>query len=72
MLRCSSSGDSDALQGLLDAEQHADSAPNSKSLFDSRTDVASAKMYFSYYGELMHQQNMLQVRGLRGESWVEG
>ncbi|XP_057539448.1 probable histone-arginine methyltransferase 1.4 [Amaranthus tricolor] len=34
------------------------SAPTSK--FDSKTEASSAKMYFHYYGQLLHQQNMLQ------------
>lgn len=32
--------------------------------FDSKTDKASADLYFHYYGMLQHQQNMLQVRAL--------
>lgn len=32
----------------------------SKSKFDSKTEASSAKMYFHYYGQLLHQQNMLQ------------
>ncbi|XP_010259609.1 PREDICTED: probable histone-arginine methyltransferase CARM1 isoform X2 [Nelumbo nucifera] len=32
----------------------------SKSKFDSKVEAASAKMYFHYYGQLLHQQNMLQ------------
>jgi histone-arginine methyltransferase CARM1 len=28
--------------------------------FDQKTDAASAHLYFYYYGQLMHQQNMLQ------------
>ncbi|KAG1670298.1 hypothetical protein FOA52_003648 [Chlamydomonas sp. UWO 241] len=28
--------------------------------FDEKTEKASSEMYFSYYGALMHQQNMLQ------------
>lgn len=30
--------------------------------FDAKTDKGSAELYFHYYGMLMHQQNMLQVR----------
>ncbi|ERN02190.1 hypothetical protein AMTRI_Chr02g223030 [Amborella trichopoda] len=33
-------------------------APMSK--FDDKIEAASAKMYFHYYGQLLHQQNMLQ------------
>lgn len=31
-----------------------------KSKFDDKIEIASAKMYFHYYGQLLHQQNMLQ------------
>ncbi|GAB4851283.1 Probable histone-arginine methyltransferase 1.3 [Ancistrocladus abbreviatus] len=34
--------------------------PASKSKFDSKIEASSAKMYFHYYGQLLHQQNMLQ------------
>ncbi|KAF2549496.1 hypothetical protein F2Q70_00023848 [Brassica cretica] len=34
------------------------SASNSK--FDEKIEASSAKMYFHYYGQLLHQQNMLQ------------
>ncbi|KNA07791.1 hypothetical protein SOVF_168700 [Spinacia oleracea] len=30
------------------------------SKFDSKTEASSAKMYFHYYGQLLHQQNMMQ------------
>lgn len=33
-------------------------APKSK--FDDKIEASSAKMYFHYYGQLLHQQNMLQ------------
>ncbi|CAM8887501.1 hypothetical protein QQ045_027547 [Rhodiola kirilowii] len=32
----------------------------SKSKFDHKIEASSAKMYFHYYGQLLHQQNMLQ------------
>ncbi|KAL2506895.1 putative histone-arginine methyltransferase 1.4 [Abeliophyllum distichum] len=32
----------------------------SKSKFDDKTEASSANMYFHYYGQLLHQQNMLQ------------
>ncbi|KAG6531379.1 probable histone-arginine methyltransferase CARM1 [Zingiber officinale] len=32
----------------------------SKSKFDNKIDSTSSKMYFHYYGQLVHQQNMLQ------------
>ncbi|KAJ4722184.1 Protein arginine N-methyltransferase [Melia azedarach] len=32
----------------------------SKSKFDDKVEASSAKMYFHYYGQLLHQQNMLQ------------
>ncbi|KAJ8766487.1 hypothetical protein K2173_022546 [Erythroxylum novogranatense] len=32
----------------------------SKSKFDVKIEPSSAKMYFHYYGQLLHQQNMLQ------------
>ncbi|XP_068648546.1 probable histone-arginine methyltransferase CARM1 [Aristolochia californica] len=32
----------------------------SKRKFDDKIEAASAKMYFHYYGQLLHQQNMLQ------------
>jgi hypothetical protein len=31
-------------------------------IFDAKTEKGSAELYFHYYGMLMHQQNMLQVR----------
>ncbi|XP_021762810.1 probable histone-arginine methyltransferase 1.3 [Chenopodium quinoa] len=31
-----------------------------RSKFDSKTEPSSAKMYFHYYGQLLHQQNMMQ------------
>ncbi|KAL9407805.1 hypothetical protein AB3S75_046366 [Citrus x aurantiifolia] len=31
-----------------------------KSKFDDKVEPSSAKMYFHYYGQLLHQQNMLQ------------
>ncbi|XP_022760565.1 probable histone-arginine methyltransferase 1.3 [Durio zibethinus] len=31
-----------------------------KSKFDNKIEPSSAKMYFHYYGQLLHQQNMLQ------------
>ncbi|KAI9123120.1 hypothetical protein K1719_006009 [Acacia pycnantha] len=34
--------------------------PSSKSKFDEKIEESSAKMYFHYYGQLLHQQNMLQ------------
>ncbi|KAJ0601971.1 putative methyltransferase [Helianthus annuus] len=33
---------------------------SSKSKFDDKIESSSAKMYFHYYGQLLHQQNMLQ------------
>ncbi|XP_033131823.1 probable histone-arginine methyltransferase 1.4 [Brassica rapa] len=33
---------------------------DSSSKFDNKIEAASAKMYFHYYGKLLHQQNMLQ------------
>ncbi|CAG7872380.1 unnamed protein product [Brassica rapa] len=33
---------------------------DSTSKFDNKIEAASAKMYFHYYGQLLHQQNMLQ------------
>ncbi|KAL4560106.1 hypothetical protein LXL04_032255 [Taraxacum kok-saghyz] len=33
---------------------------SSKSKFDDKIEASSAKMYFHYYGQLLHQQNMLQ------------
>jgi hypothetical protein len=32
----------------------------SRSKFDTKIEALSAKMYFHYYGQLLHQQNMLQ------------
>ncbi|GJN33388.1 hypothetical protein PR202_gb21985 [Eleusine coracana subsp. coracana] len=32
----------------------------SRSKFDTKIEASSAKMYFHYYGQLLHQQNMLQ------------
>lgn len=36
------------------------SVSTSRSRFDSKIEASSAKMYFHYYGQLLHQQNMLQ------------
>ncbi|KAL6777644.1 PRMT4 [Auxenochlorella protothecoides x Auxenochlorella symbiontica] len=33
--------------------------PTPPSTFDARTDAGSAELYFHYYGQLQHQQNML-------------
>lgn len=33
---------------------------SSNSKFDTKIEASSAKMYFHYYGQLLHQQNMLQ------------
>ncbi|XAR57085.1 Histone-arginine N-methyltransferase [Bertholletia excelsa] len=33
---------------------------SSRSKFDDKIEASSAKMYFHYYGQLLHQQNMLQ------------
>ncbi|GJT46761.1 probable histone-arginine methyltransferase 1.3, partial [Tanacetum coccineum] len=33
---------------------------SSKSKFDDKIEASSAKMYFHYYGQLLHQQNMMQ------------
>ncbi|CAA7017116.1 unnamed protein product [Microthlaspi erraticum] len=33
---------------------------SNKSKFDDKIEASSAKMYFHYYGQLLHQQNMLQ------------
>ncbi|KAL8239034.1 hypothetical protein R6Q59_015601 [Mikania micrantha] len=35
-------------------------ASSFKSKFDDKIEASSAKMYFHYYGQLLHQQNMLQ------------
>ncbi|CAL5346957.1 unnamed protein product [Camellia sinensis] len=44
----------------------------SKSKFDDKIESSSAKMYFHYYGQLLHQQNMLQdyVRTVAGAKHV--
>ncbi|CAF1920705.1 unnamed protein product [Brassica oleracea var. botrytis] len=48
-----------------DAARKGSSLPNGtvsdgNSKFDNKIEAASAKMYFHYYGQLLHQQNMLQ------------
>ncbi|CAF2102821.1 unnamed protein product, partial [Brassica napus] len=44
-----------------DALVHGSSTVSaSKSKFDDKIEASSAKMYFHYYGQLLHQQNMLQ------------
>lgn len=35
-------------------------SPNSQSIFDKRTDIASSTQYFQFYGYLAQQQNMMQ------------
>ncbi|VFQ72954.1 unnamed protein product [Cuscuta campestris] len=46
-----------AVQG---ASMQNGAEPTSKSKFDDKIEASSAKMYFHYYGQLLHQQNMLQ------------
>ncbi|CAF2158185.1 unnamed protein product [Brassica rapa] len=45
---------------------------DSSSKFDNKIEAASAKMYFHYYGKLLHQQNMLQdyVRTVKRQSFM--
>lgn len=46
---------------LSDADEEDAALPNGReSLFKRRTDPSSAELYFHYYGQLLHQQNMLQ------------
>jgi histone-arginine methyltransferase CARM1 len=33
---------------------------DTRSKFDDKIESSSSKMYFHYYGQLLHQQNMLQ------------
>jgi hypothetical protein len=33
---------------------------DTRSKFDDKIEPSSSKMYFHYYGQLLHQQNMLQ------------
>ena len=40
---------------------------SSKSKFDDKIEASSAKMYFHYYGQLLHQQNMMQDYVRTGE-----
>ncbi|XP_010442359.1 PREDICTED: probable histone-arginine methyltransferase 1.4 [Camelina sativa] len=52
-------------QWTKDAVKQGSTLPNgtvsaNKSKFDDKIEAASAKMYFHYYGQLLHQQNMLQ------------
>ncbi|KAJ8441709.1 hypothetical protein Cgig2_019096 [Carnegiea gigantea] len=52
-------------QWKKEADFQASQLPNgtvsaSKSKFDAKIEASSAKMYFHYYGQLLHQQNMLQ------------
>lgn len=39
---------------------NVDSSSTEKNKFDDKIEASSAKMYFHYYGQLLHQQNMLQ------------
>jgi histone-arginine methyltransferase CARM1 len=41
-------------------------------VFDAKTEKGSAELYFHYYGMLMHQQNMLQVRLLQRQHLLTG
>ncbi|XP_047328615.1 probable histone-arginine methyltransferase 1.3 [Impatiens glandulifera] len=43
-------------------ETHIPNGPlqDAKNKFDSKIETSSSKMYFHYYGQLLHQQNMLQ------------
>ncbi|XP_024022623.1 probable histone-arginine methyltransferase 1.4 isoform X2 [Morus notabilis] len=46
---------------VIQEAQLANGAPSaSKCKFDDKIEPSSAKMYFHYYGQLLHQQNMLQ------------
>ncbi|CAN8260209.1 unnamed protein product [Cochlearia groenlandica] len=45
-------------QGSSSQEKQTVSANKSK--FDDKIEASSSKMYFHYYGQLLHQQNMLQ------------
>jgi hypothetical protein len=45
------------------AKGSAGPSGHSHNHFDAKTDKGSSDMYFHYYGMIMHQQNMLQVRG---------
>jgi 2-polyprenyl-3-methyl-5-hydroxy-6-metoxy-1,4-benzoquinol methylase len=48
-------------QQLLTAVAASGHSPHlTSNAFDSKTEAASAHMYFHYYGMLQHQQNMLQ------------
>lgn len=49
-------------------EQGAPEEPTSGA-FDSKIEASSAKMYFHYYGQLLHQQNMLQDYVRTGVPW---
>ena len=51
-------------RGATTAQPPVAAAATAANAFDSKTDAASASMYFHYYGMLQHQQNMLQVRAL--------
>ncbi|KZV25602.1 putative histone-arginine methyltransferase 1.4, partial [Dorcoceras hygrometricum] len=51
-------------QWKKDATVQGSSLPNgtvsAKSKFEDKIEASSAKMYFHYYGQLLHQQNMMQ------------
>ena len=47
-------------------------AEGASSAFDRKIEAASAAMYFHYYGQLLHQQNMLQDHVRTGKILVEG
>lgn len=47
-------------QGIVQGALPNGVVSNSKSKFDDKIEPSSAKMYFHYYGQLLHQQNMLQ------------
>ncbi|KAM0071609.1 putative methyltransferase [Helianthus debilis subsp. tardiflorus] len=44
---------------------------SSKSKFDDKIEASSAKMYFHYYGQLLHQQNMMKDYVRTAESYLE-
>lgn len=45
---------------LMRARLENGSVSSPKCKFDDKIEASSAKMYFHYYGQLLHQQNMLQ------------
>jgi hypothetical protein len=73
LLQCSSEQQAQqlwqALQPRRQQKQQSAAGAAAGNIFDAKTEKGSAELYFHYYGMLMHQQNMLQVRPV--QTWCD-